>query len=260
MLRAQESSSARACNVTKASALLFTLSVLLLCAVAGAQQRSPQNRFDVAKPSVKSQSLEPHFPVLVDNARVRVSRVEISPNAETAMLPHEYDYLLVAIGATDLELVGSSSRFPVTMQDGEMQIIPGRWAHRFVNKADKPAQLVMIESRTAIKPDAAICGVSAEQCHQMNFAKDGATEYAQTTMFETPTMRLVKAELGAGTLLPKHEHGSDHLLVALSDMQLTADHDAVSRTQGNVYWHANGFATLKNTGDKLARFLLVEWK
>lgn len=224
-------------------------------------QRAQQHRFDTPRPSVAPKTPAPHFPVLVENARVRVSRVEIAANGESAMLAHEYDYLLVSIGgASELELIGTSSRFPVAMQDGEMQIIPGRWAHRFVNKSSTPARLVMIESRTAIKPDAPICGLSAEQCHQMNFAKDGASEYAQSTMFETPTVRLVRAELGAGTLLPKHEHGSDHLIVALTDLQLIADHDEVARTAGTVYWHAGGFTSLKNTGQAEARFLLVEWK
>ena len=176
------------------------------------------------------------------------------------MLSHEYDYVLVSIGASNVELVSSAQRFPAAMQDGEMQVIPGRWAHRFVNKSAEAAHLVMIESRALIKPDASLCGLSSERCHDMNFAKDAAGEYSQATMFETPTMRLVKAELGAGSILPKHEHGSDHLLVALTRMDLIGDHEHIVRDPGEVFWHHQGFASLKNTGEEQTRFLLVELK
>jgi quercetin dioxygenase-like cupin family protein len=136
----------------------------------------------------------------------------------------------------------------------------GHWAHRFVNKAEQPAHLVMIESRTAMKPDAALCGLGHEDCHQVNFAKDGAVEYTQATMFETPTIRLIKAEFSAGATLPRHEHESDHLLVALTRLDVTADHEVVSREPGTVFWHAGGFASLKNTGEETARFLMLELK
>jgi hypothetical protein len=241
--------------------LFFAAVALSSCAcVLVAQQHPSQHHFNTPKPSVAPTTPEPRFPVLVDNARLRVSRIELAPNSESPMLPHDYDYLLVSIGASNVELAGSSNRFPVTMQDGEMQVIPGRWAHRFVNRADQPARLVMIESRTAMKPDAALCGLGHEDCHQVNFAKDGAVEYTQAMMFETPTVRLLKAELTVGATLPRHEHGADHLLVALTKLDLTADHENVLRDPGTVFWHSGGFASLKNTGEESARFLVLEVK
>jgi hypothetical protein len=82
----------------------------------------------------------------------------------------------------------------------------------------------------------------------------------QNTLFETPTIRLVRAELGPRTSLPRHEHGSDHLLLALTKLQLVADSDNVSQDAETAYWHAGGFTTLKNVGQEQARFLLLELK
>jgi hypothetical protein len=240
--------------------LLCALLLIAVSETVHSQQRTAQHRFDTSRPSVAPRIPEPRFPVLLENSRVRVLRVEIAANAETPMLPHEYDYLLVSIGATDLEIVGSSNRYPVTMQDGEMQVIPGRWAHRFVNRSAEPAHLVVIESRKMIKPDAPICGLAAPRCHETSFGKDGASEYDQSVLFETETVRLVKAELTGSAVLPKHEHDSDHLLVALTPMVLTADHENVSREAGAIYWHKGGFASLKNSGENQARFLIVELK
>lgn len=241
--------------------LFVTVLLALLCTQVGAaQQQPPRHQFSPTKPSVAPKVPDPHFSLLLDNARVRVSRVEIAPNSETAMLPHPYDYVLVSFGPSNLEVAGESNRFAAAMQDGEMQIIPGKWTHRLINKSSATAHLLMIESRTAIKPDAPICGLAAEPCHDMNFAKDGSSEYIQNTVFETPTIRLVRAELGPQTSLPRHEHGSDHLLLALTKVQLLADSDNVSQDAETAYWHAGGFTTLKNVGQEQARFLLLEVK
>jgi len=233
---------------------------LLMCAFWLGAQQSSSKHFDTPKPSIAPRTPDPKFPVMLDNARVRVSRVEIAPAGEGPMLAHDFDYLLVSLGPAKLELAGTSNRFPVEMQDGEMQLIPGHWPHRFVNKTNETAHLVMIESRAAMKPDAALCGLNAERCHQMKFARDGQSEYEQSAMFETPTVRLVKASLAPGTILPDHEHGSDHLLIALNGVTITADHDDFSCEQGTVYWHKGGFASLKNIGREQARFLLLELK
>jgi hypothetical protein len=81
---------------TKAVRLFFSAVALSCCeCVLVAQQHPSRHHFDSPRPSTSPKLPEPRFPPLIDNARVRVSRIELAPNSERPMLPHNYDYLLV---------------------------------------------------------------------------------------------------------------------------------------------------------------------
>ena len=77
--------------------IVFALALSSCACSLHAQQRSAQHNFNTPHPSVAPKTPGPHFPVLLDNSRVRVLRVDIAPNAETPMLSDNYDYVLVEL-------------------------------------------------------------------------------------------------------------------------------------------------------------------
>ena len=76
--------------------------------------------------------------------------------------------------------------------------------------------------------------------------------------------RVSEVELQPGVTIPSHHHDGPHLVVAVSDLELSSDVEgrgprAVKLKAGDVTWVPGGFThTLTNTGKSPARLVSLD--
>jgi beta-alanine degradation protein BauB len=110
---------------------------------------------------------EPSHKLVFENEYVRVFSVEVAPHSETKYHRHDRDYVWVSLGDSDVESVRvGATAVSVKPKDGEAQFTKGGFAHKAVNKSDKPFRNVTVELKS--KGVAATC--STENCtRQLTF-------------------------------------------------------------------------------------------
>jgi hypothetical protein len=242
---------------------LCLLASLALTAQTGTQFtnapiRAPQPPVELAH--------DTHVHQLLANSSVRVYRIDLAAGGETALDRHDHDFLVLSLGSSEFELAGPGNVYAMTMNDSEVQVMKAHWPHRVVNKSKNPLHLIEIESMVGISPEKAICGLASQSCTGAKFAKDDTTNYVESTLFITPSMRLAKVEIQAAAAMPEHGHTSSHLMIALNDQQLT--NAIVSGTMSTIQAHAGDptwvggdiVHRVFNKGTQAARFLTIEWK
>jgi quercetin dioxygenase-like cupin family protein len=205
---------------------------------------------------------EPVHHQVLDNEHVRVFQVEVAPHASTLLHRHGHDYLFVTLGDSHVSNeVQGKAPVELRLSDGETRFTPGNFAHTARNLADRPFRNVTIELmqderlREAPSPWPPETGRSKEfpgLRMKMLFARDGA--------------RVSEVELQPGAAVPSHRHDGPHLVVAVSDLELSSDVEGrgpmpVQLKAGDVKWVPGGFThTLTNTGKSPARLVTVEFK
>jgi hypothetical protein len=239
---------------------LYNLSVtivILLCITAAPAQR-PAKRFNAVTPK-QVEALDQHLKPVLENHRVRAMRVELGPQESTRSDPHHYDYLLISIGDSALQLVGHNT-IDVQLSDGGMQLVPGRWPHKLVNTSSTPATLLMIELKNGAMAATAKCGLDKAPCKSSRFGRDLLGAYTQSTLFETEAVRLVRTELGPGGSVGEHTHAYDHVVIALTPLHLKLGPNEMTQPASSVAWQAGGIDGIWNIDKQEQRFLLLELK
>lgn len=204
---------------------------------------------------------EPGHHLALENAYVRVFKVEVPPHASTQMHWHRHDYVFVTLGASEVEN-DVKDKPPVTLklQDGEVRFSPAPFAHVARNLSAAPFRNVTIEllkdeeSRKtpppAWDPDRGLSILHGGTIDIL-FAKDG--------------VRVSETELQPGGIIPQHTHTGPHLVVAITDLDLQADAPGKSptRTQlksGDVRWVEGGIThTVTNAGQQPSKFISLEF-
>lgn len=116
--------------------------VLLLGAVVVAQTQAA----DPSKLEVVPIDQEPSHHLVFENEYVRVFSVEVAPHSETKYHQHDRDYVFVTLGDSDVESVRlNGPTVHLQPKDGETQFTKGGFAHKAVNKSDKPFRNVTVE-------------------------------------------------------------------------------------------------------------------
>ncbi len=205
---------------------------------------------------------EPHHHLALQNAYVRVCKVEVPPHEATLMHRHDYDYIYVTLGSARVEN-DVQGKAPVTLalQDGETRFRPGKFAHVVRNLSDQPFRNVSIEllrSRQA--------GRGGRHKWKEERGLEVLNGGTQDILFVKDGARVSDVQLQPGGVLPKHRHAGPHLVVAVTDLDLRSEVEgggsAVRQLQaGDIAWVKGGFThTLTNVGTKDARFVAVEFQ
>jgi quercetin dioxygenase-like cupin family protein len=237
-----------------------------LAGLAIAQTKSFTNAPAKAPALPKEMSHEPTTKQLIANGEVRAYRIDLAAGAETNIDRHEHDFLVISLGENNFEFAGYGNVYPMSMTDGEVQVMKGHWAHRVVNKSQHDLHLVEVEVVREIGPEHAICGLNAQACYGAKFAAKDDTNYVESPLFETATLRLGRVEIAAGKGMPEHGHKVDHLMIALNDQQVTnavvaGDIKEITSHAGDAVWLEGGIVhRVMNRGAQPARFLTLECK
>ena len=200
---------------------------------------------------------------LTSTDRLTAYNITIPPHGSTAVKQHPYDYLLVSLTQVELQATGGSgTSYPVRLEQEEMQVMKGGWAHRLTNDSDNPARLIEIDVQPNIAPERASCGLAASPCTDGQFGKTKEGSYATSTLFETPKVRLMKIELGTRGVFERHAHTGSEMLIPLTRVHLIdGSQSDIEKDVGEVQAYPTRTThELKNIGSETARFLELEAK
>jgi quercetin dioxygenase-like cupin family protein len=206
---------------------------------------------------------EPSHHMVMENEYVRVFNVTVAPKATTLVHKHNYDYLFVTLGDSDVVSVRPGEK-PVSLQlkDGEVRFTPGNFAHAAINKSDLPFHNITIE---LLKPSSNVKTCSADCVTRPLQCPGGGSscpESEKRISSDQWTVSLVT--LPPSSRLEKHTHATPHLVVPVSDLDLTSQTGSatgvVKRSSGDVAWVAGGVThTLINNSSHPAQFVTLDF-
>jgi len=196
---------------------------------------------------------EPSHHLVLENEYVRVFKVEVPPHAQTLIHRHEHDYVFVTLGDTEVEnTVTGKAPVQLKLQDGDTRFLMGGFSHFARDLSDKPFRNITIE-------------------FLRNKQHAPGTDYApsntpsQKVLFIQNGVRVSEIRLAPGAVIPRHEHKSPHLVVALSETNFRSDVEGkppaeIHQQAGDIKWIPGGFThTLTNIGTTEARIVTLEF-
>lgn len=251
--------------------LLLTLS---LCASAQ-QSASPQSK----------QSSDAAAPVrheLLRNNKVIVTAAELSPGQILPMHKHEHDYVVVRIdegqiretvqdqgamrsGSKKMGRMFGAMHVPGAtgdkVQAGDVQFHEAGYTHSEENKGKSAVRSILVDFLEPV-------GKEVDPQHKSNkYCNAGSNKICVEERYLGCTEKFCIEEvmMDAGAVTSKHSHSTDHMLIAVSDYQLS---DAIvgkgtrvrSKKSGEVEYIRSGIThQLTNSGTP-ARFVVIAFK
>ena len=200
---------------------------------------------------------EPSHHLVLQNDYVRVFDVTVAPKSSTLIHRHNYDYLFVTLGDSDLTNARVGEK-PASLQlrDGEVRFTPGHFAHAAINNAERPFHNITIE---LLKPSTNV-KTCTDNCNA--FICDGVCPIKY---------KLISSDQWTAwiiTMSPKTQFGQlqqvPQLVVPVSKLEFgvqpgSAD-TPIRRTPGQIDWLASGVThPLINNGSETARFVVFEF-
>jgi len=204
---------------------------------------------------------EPHHHLALENAYLRVFKVEVPPHDATLMHRHRHDYVFVTLGPSEISnLVQDKPPVTLKLQDGEARFTPGNFAHIARNLADTPFRNVTIELLQDEQARQSPPPAWDEERGLQVFT--GGTQHI---MFVKDGVRVSEIDLQPGATVPRHHHAGPHLVVAVTDLDVRSDVEGKGPTpghlnSGDIKWLPGGYThTLTNTGKLPAKFITLEF-
>ena len=119
---------------------IFCSALLLLSFFAGARAQEP---VPLAHGNVPGES---NHHLKIENEYVRVYYVEVPPHEATQLHQHDYDYIYVSLGPSDVvNAIVNKPEIHLQFKDGETHFTRGGFAHIARNLADTPFRNITIE-------------------------------------------------------------------------------------------------------------------
>lgn len=225
--------------------------LLLLCTAGVAQESAPIRYSEV-----------PQRKEILANRRVAVSLLELAPHQATPMHQHDRDLLAVFIneGHTSNTVFGHRPALD-NMPAGEVRFLNAGHSHATENEGTSPFRTVTIEF-TEPQGKLEQVGTTSHYCNP------GSTTACvdEKNLFCTAKVCVEDVIIAAGAVTTKHSHTTDHMLVAVSDYQLTDTVEGKGRVMrvrrsGEVEYIPAGIThQMTNTGYSAGRFIVVLWR
>jgi quercetin dioxygenase-like cupin family protein len=218
----------------------------------------------VAQQQTVEITAEPSHHLVFENAFVRVFDVTVAPKASTLVHRHNYDYVFVTLGDSDVTSARTDAPpVQLKLQDGEVRFSPGKFAHAAINNSDRPFRNITIE---LLNPS-----TGAGHCVD-NCAVDVGCKSADKTAcpsvlrgFSSGQWAITSVTLPPAAVYPQHSHSGPHLSVAVTDadLQVTSQdgkNSEIHQKVGDIGWHDPAVHTITNTGSKPATWVSLEFK
>src|ERR1051326_4214312 len=191
--------------------------------------------------------------MVLENEYVRVFDVTVAPKASTLIHRHNYDYLFVTLGDSDLVNARVGEK-PAALQlkDGDVRFTPGHFAHAAINSAATPFHNITIE---LLKPSTNV-KTCTENCNAFICAGICPIKYKLISSDQWTIWSL--------TMPPKAQFGNlphtPQLLVPVSDLVFASTKRPTRRGPGQIDWSPAGFTEpLTNLSTQPARFVVLEF-
>lgn len=244
---------------------------LVLCVSAAAQ---------TAAPAAVEITAEPFHHLVLKNKQVRVFQVEVPPKASTLMHRHRNDYLFVTLGDSVVRNERQGEKpAELRLNHGDVRFTKGGFAHIARNLGEGPFRNVTIE---VLKPargivSLATCDINEGiECGFCNISPEGKQKCDWPgAMQALPELEKKEQDYGVyqfvvhlqpGSSTGMHTHKVDHLVVAVSDLELKNEvqgkpAELIRLQAGEVRWVKGGIThSLTNRGKQPAWFVSFEFK
>ncbi len=219
------------------------------------------------QPAIVEITHEPSHHQVFENQYLRAFDVTVAPKATTLVHRHDYDYLFVTLGDSDITSAKVGAQ-PVQakLKDGDVRFTPGKFAHAAINNLpDRPFRNITIELLNPTTGEASCkeaCTISVP-CQ----SSDKANCPTVQRLLSSDQWDVVSLTLPPGATYEAHAYANSHFTVAVSALDLkvkTQDgHEAaVHQKVGEVAWRgpATVSHTLTNVGSQPAVFVVIEMK
>jgi len=203
---------------------------------------------------------EPSHHLVLQNEYVRVFDVTVAPRATTLVHKHNYDYLFVTLGDSDVVSVRPGEK-PVALKlkDGEVRYTPGNFAHAAINQSDRPFHNITIEllkPSTNVKTCTGSCDAGATT-HLIS-----ADQWTVSLVSLPPNATLKRASGGPSLLVAVSKLD---LVVAVPMQKLAEQSDGdvgpFKRASGGFDWIPAGRQEMMHNGaSEAAQFVTLEFK
>ncbi|MBZ5493280.1 MAG: hypothetical protein LAO76_20370 [Acidobacteriia bacterium] len=200
---------------------------------------------------------EPSHHLVFQNEYVRVFDVTVAPHATTLVHKHNYDYLFVTLGDSDVVSVRPGEK-PVALKlkDGEVRFTPGNFAHAAINQSESPFHNITIE---LLKPSS---GVAPCQIDCLSGPKAGPST---TLRYSSNQWRASLDRVPSSGRMEEPASSSPLLFVAVSDMDLSLLGGGAAKTThravGDITWIPAGTPYVAlSSGKGPAQFVTLEFK
>lgn len=234
--------------------------VLMVASAAPLQSRQPAaDNFSRPNSAVRG-SLDPALRLAIDNSQVRVFRLDLATNGSAEVSRDIRDYVLLSLTGGLREVGPSGRSYSLDMQPGEPAVLKGGWSHTLRSHSGQPSSWVLLELRSSLAPEKAVCGLAAAHCTQFRFGKTDQGEYDESLLFETTSVRLSRLELGGGANLTTHRDRMDHVVVPLANSKVQVNGGEIVSKAGEPIWSRGGFPEFRNTSGQSSRFVILEIK
>src|SRR5262245_13395076 len=226
--------------------------MLLLATIAAAQTSAPIPAAEVRQ---RKQ--------LLSNNHITAYLVELAPHESTPMHVHDRDFLTVfvtggPIKQTEFGHGPSNQRIPL----GTVRFRNTGFAHSTENLDSRKFRAVIVEFA---EPQGKTEKVGAKASHYCNPGSESAC-VDENYLFCTAKVCVEDVTMAAGAVSTKHTHTTDHMLIAITDYQLTDQVEGKGKTvrthwAGEVEYIPAGINhQLTNTSKGAARFIVLVWK
>jgi hypothetical protein len=214
---------------------------------------------------------ESHHRLMLQNAKVRVWRMELPGRESTAAHIHRYDYVGVDLDGSELSQqprYGNCPEGPETSHQyaaGELWYVHGGYAHTLRNNRglERVRQIYVEILRPAATGNPLKDFLDDYyESQRVNPPPVADAEYAQEAYFFRTF--LTRQQILPGSRTARREFASDHVVIALTDLRLKNEIEGqpvslVEMRQGEVRWVEGGYAhRLTNLGRTPARLVTVE--
>ena len=204
----------------------------------------------------------PQHKEILRNHRVTVSLLELAPGEATPMHQHNGDTLAVLVdGGRTRNIVLRHKAVADGMAVGEARFLNAGYAHATKNEGVGRLRVVYVEFADPQGKMEKV-GTASRYCNP------GSTTACvdEKQLFCTERVCVEDVSIAPGAITTKHSHTTDHMLVAVSDYELTDQVEGkgtVVRTpkSGEVEYLPAGIThRLTNTGQAPARFTVIVWR
>jgi hypothetical protein len=215
------------------------------------------------QPSVVEITSEPSHHLVLQNEWVRAFNVLAPPKASTLVHRHNYDYVFVTLGDSDITnaRVGEEP-VQIVLRDGEARFTKGGFAHAAINNSVHPFHNITIEllqPASGVHPCTESCTISLP----CDSAGNAACPSAQILLL-SDQWKVISVLMPPGAKYVEHTHTGPHLAVAVSAFDLRQkikgrDETAIRGVVGDVAWVNPVVHSLTNAGMQPARLVTLEF-
>ena len=228
--------------------------VLLLCAACVGQTTVPSTQLSQRKE-------------LLNNRHMTASLIEIAPGEATPMHRHDHDIISVYITGGRISNLFPGQK-PMSDQPKTEKLAPGEvrfhgsgYTHAAKNEGASLFRAVVIDFADP-RGKLELLQTSSHYCNP------GSTTACvdEKNLFCTAKVCVEDVTIAPGAVTTKHSHTTDHMLVAVSDYELTDQVEGKgtvvrARKSAEIEYIPAGIThQLTNTGHAPARFIVLLWR